>query len=50
MKIRTITLLAVLTLTTALTARAHWYEIDYAKSQIGFLPKAILAVPKLRML
>ncbi|MFO1469719.1 MAG: YceI family protein [Turneriella sp.] len=40
MKIRTRTLLAVLTLTTALTARAHWYEIDYAKSQIGFLSKS----------
>ena len=40
MKLRTMTLLAVFSLTTALTARTHWYEIDYAKSQIGFLSKS----------
>ncbi len=40
MKLKTLTLFAVLTFTTALTARTHWYEIDYNRSQIGFLSKS----------
>lgn len=40
MKTKAITLFAVLSLITTLSARTHWYEIDYAKSQIGFLSKS----------
>lgn len=40
MKLKASILMAVFFLNTALTARTHWYEIDYGKSQIGFLSKS----------
>lgn len=40
MTAKTITLIASLLLSASLSARTHWYEIDYTKSQIGFLAKS----------
>lgn len=37
---KTILLIVSLALTASISARTHWYEIDYTKSQIGFLAKS----------